>query len=365
MDSKDEGPRPGRGLRFRLGLRSLLLLVLAIGSGLGWVVLGAREQRDLVAHIRSIGGAVGYEGERNRIFADQVVAHRLWPAWLVRRLGPDYFHGVTNVNLLGADRDKVDGDLLARICRLRPLKTLVLCESNKVADGDLGNLRRLPNLEELWLRGPKIQGSALKYINKFRKLKTLYIIGIHLADEDLAHLSGLSSLRELALIGGEAITDEGLAHLATLTGLESLKIEKASLSGIGLVHLGCLPNLCSLAIFVSPIVTLQPLGRMRSIKELALAWTMLSDDALAPVAGLENLERLDLGFNRLTDGCMVHLAHLDKLSDLTLAMTGITDAGLPHLYGLHRLKHFVCIGSPVTEEGRTSLREKIPSIEIE
>ena len=193
MDSKDEGPRPGRGLRFRFGLRSLLLLVLAIGSGLGWVVLGAREQRDLVAHIRSIGGAVGYEGERNRISPDQVVVHRLWPTWLVRRLGPDYFHGVTNVNLLLAD--KVDGDLLVRISRLKSLKTLDLCEGSRIKDGDLASLSRLPNLEELWLRGPTIRGDVLKSISHCGKLRKLYVNGIHLTDDDLSHLSGLTSLR--------------------------------------------------------------------------------------------------------------------------------------------------------------------------
>ncbi len=344
MDSTAERPRPGRGRRFRFGLTSLLLLVLMIGSGLGWIMLGAREQRDLVARIRSIGGSVGYEGERNRTSPDQVVAHRLWPTWLVRRLGPDYFHGVIHVNLLIADPDKVDGDLLARISRLRSLKTLDLCEGSRIKDEDLADLGRLADLEELWLRGPTIRGGVLKSISHCRKLRKLYIEGIHLTDDDLAHLSGLTSLRDLGLFGVRAITDEGLAHLANLTGLESLQFHEASIRGPGLVHLDRLRNLSSLAIFESPIVTIQPLGRMRSIKELTLAWTMLSDDAIAPVAGLKDLERLDLGFNRLADGCMVHLAHLDKLSDLVLAMTEITDAGLPNLHGLHHLKHFACIG---------------------
>ena len=54
--------RPWR--RFlRFSVRGLVVVVLLIGVGLGWLVLGARIQRDAVAAIKSGGGGVNYDWE--------------------------------------------------------------------------------------------------------------------------------------------------------------------------------------------------------------------------------------------------------------------------------------------------------------
>ena len=54
--------RPWR--RFlRLSVRGLIVLVLVIGAGLGWIVHQAHVQRDAVAAIKNAGGSVKYDWE--------------------------------------------------------------------------------------------------------------------------------------------------------------------------------------------------------------------------------------------------------------------------------------------------------------
>ena len=49
--------------RARLSVRGLIILVLVIGGGLGWVVRSAQLQREAVAAIQRAGGRVKYDWE--------------------------------------------------------------------------------------------------------------------------------------------------------------------------------------------------------------------------------------------------------------------------------------------------------------
>ena len=75
-----------------------MVFVLLIGGTLGWIVYRARVQRDAVASIEEADGSVWYQWQwRN---SKPVVNGRpAWPAWLVNRIGVDYFGGVVRVSL--------------------------------------------------------------------------------------------------------------------------------------------------------------------------------------------------------------------------------------------------------------------------
>ena len=49
----------------RLSVRELMVLVLVVGAGLGWMVRSARIQREAVEAIKSAGGTVRYDWEWN------------------------------------------------------------------------------------------------------------------------------------------------------------------------------------------------------------------------------------------------------------------------------------------------------------
>src|SRR4051812_36445745 len=90
-----QNTRPWRRY-LHLSLRSLLVLVLAIGCWPGWLVHSARIQREAVAAIRAAGGRVAYDWQRRknpRGIGDFVQRDKKppYPEWLVRLLGDDYF----------------------------------------------------------------------------------------------------------------------------------------------------------------------------------------------------------------------------------------------------------------------------------
>jgi hypothetical protein len=91
--------------RVRLSLRALMIVVLLIGGGLGWIVHRADVQREAVAAIVQGGGSVKYDWEWSdlRILPNGALVpapkKRVppWRKWLIDHLGPDYFGDVKEV----------------------------------------------------------------------------------------------------------------------------------------------------------------------------------------------------------------------------------------------------------------------------
>jgi hypothetical protein len=147
--------RPWR--RFvRLSLRGLIVMVLLIGLGLGWLVRSVRIQREAVAGITAAGGGVQYGRESsNRIWA---------PAWLVNLVGIDYF-------------DHVD--------------TVVL---PKATDSEFAQVGRLTQLEALFFEFSSLSDAGWAHLNGLTKLATIGAHGPEFSDDSLAHLKGFPSL---------------------------------------------------------------------------------------------------------------------------------------------------------------------------
>ena len=87
----------------RFSMRGLIVLLVVIGVALGWLVRGARNQREAVAAIRKTGGLVSYDWESKN--GKWVRNGRPWaPKWLVDALGVDYFVARRKCPLLHAWR---------------------------------------------------------------------------------------------------------------------------------------------------------------------------------------------------------------------------------------------------------------------
>jgi hypothetical protein len=96
-DSPPNGARHGRSHRAclksvcgysRLSIRGLIVLNLAIGVWLGWIVRCAHIQHDAVAAIQKAGGSVRYDWEWTN---GRTIQKRepWWPGWLGNILGID------------------------------------------------------------------------------------------------------------------------------------------------------------------------------------------------------------------------------------------------------------------------------------
>ncbi len=114
----------------RFGVRWLIVLVLVIGAGLGWIVRSARIQREAVEAIQHAGGVAWYNWEWKDGHASG--GEPFAPKWLVNRIGVDYFGHVVAVFNAEPDSDKL-----------------------------LLHLGHLSQLETLWLRGPFVTETGL------------------------------------------------------------------------------------------------------------------------------------------------------------------------------------------------------------
>ena len=100
----DQAPPKSRRRRLRLSVRGLIVLVLIICAGLGWVVRSARIQREAVAAIEHSGGGASYSWEWSD--GKGSWGGRPWaPQWLVDLIGVDYFGHVTGGSLAETETD--------------------------------------------------------------------------------------------------------------------------------------------------------------------------------------------------------------------------------------------------------------------
>ena len=108
------------------------------------------------------------------------------------------------------------------------------------------------------------------------------------ADADLPHLLALPHLKELKLSGG-GVTDEGVRRLASIAGLTRSRSWTSKSSDAGLQALARLPDLGSLSIRRSPLLTdkgLEHLRRMPKLTSLGLLEVGITDAGLERLAGL-------------------------------------------------------------------------------
>jgi internalin A len=198
-------PRPWRRC-LRVSVRGLIVLVLVIGGGMGWIVRSAREQFAAVKAIQAVGGNVWYEW-------DWTNGHSIptgepwWPKWLVKRVGVDYLGSVVRVGLFFNCTDKE----LVHVGRLGQMDTLSL-PGARISDTGLANLAGLQRLETLNLWGNKITDAGLVHLKTLHKLRWLCLDQTDVTDSGLRELTGLTNLQTLSL-EKTRVTDAGVQEL--------------------------------------------------------------------------------------------------------------------------------------------------------
>jgi hypothetical protein len=182
MDQSRPISRPWWGY-VQFSVRGLIVLVLAIGGGLGWIIRGARVQREAVAAIQKAGGSVWYDWEWKD--GRPLPNGSPWvPTWLVERLGVDYVGHVAAVHLdrgilWGIFRDRRDlNPTMAYVGQLSRLEWLTL-HASSVTDALLANLKGLTNLRTLILGSTDVGDAGLAHVAHFGRLELLVFPMIH------------------------------------------------------------------------------------------------------------------------------------------------------------------------------------------
>jgi internalin A len=271
--------RPWRSF-LRFSVRALIVLVLVIGAGLGWIVRQAHQQQNAVAAIIQAGGSVKYDWEWSK--GKSIPAGEPWaPRWVVDLVGVDHFGHVTRVS---HSRPWTDNDpLIIHAGRLTYLERLDL---DGRALGDWGLVHSIPGRRRM---------GALARVSRA-------------SGAGLIYLKGLSKLSEFSVRCSE-VNDAGLAHLNGLTGLTKLDLTNTAISDAGLVHL----------------------KRLSKLITLEIGFTSITDAGLLHLKGLTDLSKLDLTYTAISDEGLVHLHELKRLSTLGLFGTAVTESGLKEL----------------------------------
>lgn len=151
------------------------------------------------------------------------------------------------LNDLGLQYCPIDDQGLEAISRLKPKRLLL--GKHQVTDAGLAHLKNQDALEMLVLEGPQsaeFTGAGLANLAGLKSLRDLRYGTKNLKTDDLAALAGLEQLTFLML---EApVTDEGLAHLSKLSGLTNLYLLGATITDAGTRHLYGLKRLKNLAL---------------------------------------------------------------------------------------------------------------------
>jgi hypothetical protein len=129
-----------------MSVRALMLVVLVVGGGLGWLTHRARVQREAVAAIEAAGGSVIYDWQWDSATSWLKLGSPT-PGWLRRHLGPGFFEHITCVSVPVKGNDA----LMSHIGRLRHLQHLRM-SGDKVTDVGLARLTRCASLRD---RSPK------------------------------------------------------------------------------------------------------------------------------------------------------------------------------------------------------------------
>jgi hypothetical protein len=166
-------------------VRGLIVFVIVVGAGLGWIVREAHVQRDAVAAIRIAGGTVQYDWE----WRDGMAIPRgkpPAPRWLIDLIGDDYFGHVTvvgfSVNSSVTDATFAEVGHLTRVeelfvssenvCDARPMHLLLTklnrldLHDTRVTDAGLRHLNGLTSLSHLWLYHTRVTHAGIEELKQ-------------------------------------------------------------------------------------------------------------------------------------------------------------------------------------------------------
>lgn len=233
-----------RGIRFRFGIRSLLLLTLAVAIPCAWCAIAASDanrQKNVVATIQRKGGEVQYDWQ-----TEGGSGKPPGPAWLLRYCGTDFVSVVVAVQGrhgdFGSDWDWTDADMV-HLQTLSDLRQLNL-QGTQVTDAGLVHIKHLTELERLNLNLTKISDSGLARLRRLNRLEDLELAATSVTDDSLMQIGRLTRLWRLNLAHTK-VTDNGLKQIGQLTNLRSLDLSRTGVTEEGASELrASLPN-CS------------------------------------------------------------------------------------------------------------------------
>lgn len=277
--------------RLQFGMRTLLLLVLLVGTSLGLIgvhLQHTEKQRRAALALERIGAGVSYPGEER--------------PGLLTFIGRQYFQEPTAVGCQVPLREAE----LVNIESLAGLQFLSLSNS-QLSDDDLAHFASLNELNSLALVRSRVTGQGLRHLTG-TDLRSLDLCWSPIDDEGLRPMERFNMLSVLNL-NHTRITDAGLARISSLAGLWALYLDGTPITGDGFVHL----------------------RRLRQLHEISLERSWLQNSGLAALRDLSALTRLDISNTNIDDEGVEALCSISRLKTLRLYGTSVSEQGIHRL----------------------------------
>ena len=157
MTTGPTSPKPRRRW-LQFSLRTLLVLMLALGCVCGWLaskIKRAREQREAVKAIEELGGRVDWKPASGGMI-------RTAAAWVGKLMGEDWSVDVGAVYLTGTPVTDAGLEHLRGLTQLQ----LLSLDSTRVTDAGLAHLRGLTQLEVLYLISTRVTDAGVNELKK-------------------------------------------------------------------------------------------------------------------------------------------------------------------------------------------------------
>jgi hypothetical protein len=188
--------------------------------------------------------------------------------------------GLPNIRFLNVSHQSdICDDDMAHLGRLKDLESLALgCP--RVTDAGITHLRPLVALTTLDIGPCAMTSVGLTSLGGLTRLDHLRLRNTRV--DDLGPIRGLKSLVEL-FVNGSLVGDEGLAPVADIATLKRLSVIDSPVGDPGLEHLQGLSKLTDLNLSRTRITDagLRPLGGLQSLTRLTVTGTGVTDTGVA------------------------------------------------------------------------------------
>ena len=234
---------------------------------------------------------------------------------------------------------------------------------NQQTAQDLSPLARLQpkDVQVLDLGSKPIMDEQLIYLAGWVGLHTLNLGGTRITGRSLRQLHGLTGLRHLAFTPvswppdpsrPRVPMDDELIAIEGLVNLETLYLNADQLAGPGIAYLRSLPRLYTLRLSTVRGFSSEGwarIGELRTLRNLDLSGSPLSDTNLDPIGNLTDLRELNLARTWYRDS-LGFVQALKQLRAICISHTRIVDAELAHLTELPALKEVDCSENSIGDE---------------
>lgn len=256
--------------------------------------------------------------------------------------------------------DPYDGAFFEHLGHLSAIESLNII-STKLADDGIAPIGKLTTLKALkFTNNGKLTDAGMEKLAGLTNLEQFSFVGTQMTGRAYAKMTGWTKVTRVSHRGSK-IDDEGIKELCDhLPNLESISLAHAHFTDAGAVHLAKLKKLKGLELGLSAGTP----AALKNILGLPLEYLQLGEgfdgpESLSIIKAIPTLKRVTLtGAGKLDDAGLALAADLKQLDQLEIGGLKLPDERLPQLAAFGFLKELKLINRPAGYPAETQAKIK-------